>query len=92
MTPPPSSHIAHYRVLSKLGAGGGGEVLRCFDERLGREVAVKVMPDAQLHNARAIARFRREARVGHDGNVGVAPREWTKDPLREALAEGPLRG
>jgi len=61
MTPP--SAIAHYRITSKLGEGGMGAVYRATDTKLGREVAVKVLPDAFARDAERITRFGREAHV-----------------------------
>ncbi|HWE84033.1 MAG TPA: protein kinase, partial [Terracidiphilus sp.] len=55
--------IAHYTLTSKLGEGGMGEVYRATDTRLGREVAVKVLPPAVARDPERMARFKREARV-----------------------------
>ena len=44
-TPPPSSQISHYQIVSRLGAGGMGEVYRVHDSRLARDVAIKVLPE-----------------------------------------------
>src|ERR1041385_7139773 len=55
--------IGHYRVSAKLGAGGMGEVYRATDERLGREVALKVLPQSLHRDAAALERFQREARA-----------------------------
>ena len=66
-TPPvmslPSTTIAHYTLSAKLGEGGMGEVYRATDTRLGREVAVKVLPAALARDPERLARFKREARV-----------------------------
>ena len=55
--------IAHYEIVEKLGAGGMGEVYRARDPKLGRDVAIKVLPGAFLDNPERRARFEREARV-----------------------------
>ena len=50
-----------YRLLSLLGAGGMGEVYRAHDAKLGRDVAVKVLPETFAHDSDRVARFQREA-------------------------------
>ena len=55
--------IAHYRLTAKLGAGGMGEVWRATDTKLGREVAIKVLPPAFASDPERLARFTREAQV-----------------------------
>jgi hypothetical protein len=53
--------IAHYRVLSKLGEGGMGEVWRATDTKLNREVAIKILPASFGCDPARMARFEREA-------------------------------
>jgi Tol biopolymer transport system component len=55
--------LAHFRITAKLGEGGMGEVYRAEDTKLGREVAIKVLPAALTGDADRLARFEREARV-----------------------------
>ncbi|MCU0258784.1 MAG: serine/threonine protein kinase, partial [Solirubrobacteraceae bacterium] len=59
----PGQKLAHYEVLAPLGAGGMGEVYRARDTRLGREVAIKVLPEAVAAHPDRLARFEREART-----------------------------
>jgi serine/threonine protein kinase len=55
--------IGPYRIDRLIGAGGMGEVYRARDTKLGREVAIKVLPDAFLADPERLARFEREARL-----------------------------
>src|SRR5688572_9698639 len=55
--------LGSYRIISLLGAGGMGEVYRAFDERLQREIAIKVLPASNAHDPAAAGRLVREARA-----------------------------
>jgi serine/threonine protein kinase len=55
--------LGHFRVEGPLGSGGMGEVYRARDERLDREVAIKVLPEAVARDPGRLARFEREAKA-----------------------------
>ncbi|HEX4001384.1 MAG TPA: protein kinase [Candidatus Acidoferrales bacterium] len=57
------SHIGSYEILAGIGAGGMGEVYRARDSKLGRDVALKVLPEAFARDAERLSRFQREAKV-----------------------------
>jgi len=55
--------LGHYRIVEQIGAGGMGVVFRAHDERLDRNVAVKVIHEAVAQNVDRLARFEREAKA-----------------------------
>jgi serine/threonine-protein kinase len=57
------SCLGPYEIQSALGAGGMGEVYRAHDTKLGRDVALKILPDSFVHDPDRVTRFRREAQV-----------------------------
>ena len=59
----PGRQLGHYEILEPLGKGGMGEVYRARDRKLGRDVAIKVLPDALAGDAERLTRFQREARL-----------------------------
>src|ERR1700730_4795267 len=59
----PGSRLGPYEIVAPIGAGGMGEVYRARDPRLGREVAIKVLPEHLAQDPEALARFEREARA-----------------------------
>jgi serine/threonine protein kinase/Tol biopolymer transport system component len=102
----PGQHLGPYTVIGELGAGGMGEVYRARDERLGRDVAVKVLPTAYSADADRLHRFEKEARataalshpnivavydVGIDGNAPFIVSELLEgQTLRERLQAGSI--
>ena len=71
----PNTRLGPYRIVGPLGAGGMGEVYRAHDERLERDVAIKVLPPEMASSAEALARFEREAKavaaLSHPGILAV---------------------
>jgi serine/threonine protein kinase len=63
MTIAPGTLLGSYEILAPLGAGGMGEVFRARDTRIGREVAIKVLPAAMTGDASRLRRFEQEARA-----------------------------
>ena len=100
----PGTRIGPYEVLAPLGAGGMGEVFRAKDTRLGRDVAIKVLPSGFAHDADRRARFEREARAVaalshpnivaihdtglHESQLFVVMELLAGQTLRERLADG----
>lgn len=67
--------VSHYRIVSAMATGGMGEVYVAEDSKLGRKVALKLMPRYLCHDQQAVARFRREAKaaatLGHPNIVTI---------------------
>ena len=92
------ARVDHYEVITPIGRGGMGEVYRARDTRLGRDVALKVLPAQYARDPERRARFQREARVlaslNHPGIAaiyGIAETESIEALVLE-LVEGPTLG
>ena len=91
------TRLGPYEILEPLGAGGMGEVYRARDTRLGRDVAIKVLPAERLSDPSRRARFEQEARaasqLNHPHIVTIFSVEEADDALGFALStlcfEGP---
>src|SRR5512144_20761 len=94
MTLAPGHRLGPYEIAAPLGAGGMGEVYRAKDTRLGRDVAVKVLPQHLSSNSEIRARFEREARTvsslnhPHICTLHDVGREGETDYLVLELIEG----
>src|SRR6266853_1133205 len=98
------TRLGPYEILAAIGAGGMGEVYRARDPRLGRDVAIKVLPEQLSQDPQALARFEREARavaalshpnilaifdVGTEQGVGYVVTELLEgETLRARLVHG----
>jgi Tol biopolymer transport system component len=96
--------LGHYRVLEKIGSGGMGEVYRASDERLGRDVAVKILKPSLAHDQDRLRRFEQEARAAaalshpnivaiydigmHDGAPYIVSELLEGQTLRERVLNG----
>jgi serine/threonine protein kinase len=74
MTLAVGSRLGPYEVVAAIGAGGMGEVYRAKDTRLGRDVAIKVLPGSFGQDPERLARFEREARLLASLNAARARR------------------
>ncbi|MGE5176984.1 MAG: protein kinase domain-containing protein [Hyphomicrobiales bacterium] len=102
----PGTRLGVYEILGPLGAGGMGEVYRARDTRLGREIAIKVIPRHLASTPEVRARFEREARVisslnhpnictlhdvGHEGDTDFLVLELVDgESLADRLTRGPM--
>ncbi len=98
--------LGHYKILDQLGAGGMGVVYRAQDSKLGRQVALKVLPMGSTASEEAVERFRREARTAsslnhqnictiygfdeHEGQLYLAMELLDGEPLDRRLSGRPL--
>jgi serine/threonine protein kinase/Tol biopolymer transport system component len=106
MTLNPGARLGPYEIVAAIGAGGMGEVYRALDTKLGRPVALKVLPARFAADADRLRRFEQEARttgllnhpniltvhdVGHaDGHPYLVSELLEGESLRERLQHGPL--
>src|SRR5664279_4389722 len=102
----PGTRLGPYEIVSPLGAGGMGEVYRARDTRLGREVAIKVLPESVTSDAGRLYRFEVEARAAaalnhpnilavyqmatHEGVSYLVSKLLDGETLRERLRRGPV--
>ena len=100
------SRLGPYEIVRSLGAGGMGEVYRARDTRLGREVALRILPESVAHDAARRARFDLEARaasalnhpnivtvhdIGEEGGVSYIVTELVEgESLRTLIERGPV--
>ena len=101
-----NSTISHYRIVSRIGAGGMGEVYRAYDSRLERDVAIKMLPPDFASNEDRLRRFEQEAKatsalnhpniltvydIGEqDGSPFIVAELLDGEELRNRLDEGPI--
>src|ERR1700752_5090388 len=57
------TRLGSYELLAQIGAGGMGEVYKAHDTKLGRDVAIKILPEAFAHDPERLSRFQREAKM-----------------------------
>jgi serine/threonine protein kinase len=100
------ARLGPYEIVSAIGAGGMGEVYRAHDSRLGRDVAIKILPEHFVADPERVARFQREAQVlaalnhpniaiihdiQHEDGMGALVLELVEGPtLADKIADGPI--
>ena len=87
----PGSTLGPYEIVSMLGAGGMGEVYRAKDTKLGRDVALKILPASFTDDPERVARFRREAQVLASLNHPHIAQIQGLEEANGALSQNPLR-
>ena len=84
--------LLHYRIVSRLGAGGMGEVYRAEDTKLGRVVAVKVLPADTAADPTRLVRLQQRARARYNiQSTGLAFGEFHADAKQPAESESRTR-
>jgi len=78
MTLAPGTRLGPYEIATPLGAGGMGEVYRARDTRLGRDVAVKVLPQHLSAHPEVRARFEREAKTRASARCSMSAARATR--------------
>src|SRR5438067_7790819 len=107
MTISPGTRLGPYEIVAPIGAGGMGEVYKARDTRLGREVAIKLLPEAVANDPDRLHRFSQEAQTAgtlnhpnlvtihelgtHDGVPYIAMELLEGESLRSRLAEDGAR-
>src|SRR5437763_6081643 len=106
MTIASGTELGRYEIRSKIGEGGMGEVYRARDEKLNRDVAIKVLPSALSQDADRLRRFEQEAQAAgilnhpnilavhdvgvHDGSPYIVSELLEGEELREQHNDGSL--
>ena len=80
MTIPSGTHFGPYEIEVPIGAGGMGEVYRAIDRRLGRNIAIKVLPEHLADDAESLARFENEAKAV----AALSPPQYPRDTRRRS--------
>src|SRR5580704_13171871 len=102
----PGTKLGPYEIITPVGSGGMGDVYRACDTRLGRDVAIKVLPEALTRHADRLRRFEQEARTiaalnhpnilgihdigSYDGAPFLVSELLEGETLRQKIEQGPI--